>query len=620
MSDVRIGAEPLDEARYKFTVNHPVHGMGSGAYRFVSPEDAAGVPVAEAVLGVPGIAEVILSDRSVTVARSPGVEWCDLEDRVQYAISTAVTELNASQNAAVASQPMDDDTMYDVVAEIFRVDINPTVAQHGGAVELIDVQDATVVLRMMGGCQGVAWRTSRCGRVSRVLSSGRCRASRAFRTSPIIPLGQIPTSRQRRNSRRTGGEGEGEGDPAVPRLLLLLPTTTYRADDFVDAAASIGVALTVASEVPSSFQDRQPADFLTLDLDDPAAAAAAALEFAEQHPISAVVGVDDHTVVAAASISSELGLPSNSLSSVTAASSKAMQRKVLRECGVPVPNFGVHSAVDDPAVLASATAYPCVLKPVSLSASRGVIRADDPDEFLSAHERLIRIIKSAEAPDQRFLVEQFIPGPEFALEGLVVNGALHVLALFDKPDPLDGPFFEETIYVTPSRHDRCAQRSITHCAQRAVTALGLVRGPVHIELRFNEAGAWLIEMAARPIGGKCGRVLRFGEEGKISLETLILTQAMNTLVDIPPRESLAAGVMMIPIPRAGVLREVNGVEIARDQPGVKEVLISAHRGQELVPLPEGSRYLGFIFARGETPELVEAALRDAHASLDFEID
>jgi formate-dependent phosphoribosylglycinamide formyltransferase (GAR transformylase) len=401
--------------------------------------------------------------------------------------------------------------------------------------------------------------------------------------------------------------------------LLLLPTTTYRADGFVDAAIDLELDLTVASDVPSAFQDQLPADLLTLDLANSDAAVETVRAFAKQHPISAVVGVDDDTAVLAAVIGQALGLPSNLVSAASTARSKPLQRKMLCERGVPVPSFTVHALAEDPIEVASSTEYPCVLKPVSLSASRGVIRADNQEEFLSAHARLDAIVQSTRGAEQQFLVERYIAGPEFALEGLVVNGDLHVLALFDKPDPLVGPFFEETIYVTPSRLDEAVQESLTDCAGRAVAALGLVRGPVHIELRYNNEGPWLIEMAARPIGGKCGRVLRFGEQGESSLETLILRHAIDTAANIPPRELLAAGVMMIPIPRAGVLLGVEGVGAARSEPGVEEVLITAHRGQELVPLPEGSRYLGFIFARGETPAFAEAALRNAHDRLEVRI-
>jgi hypothetical protein len=259
------------------------------------------------------------------------------------------------------------------------------------------------------------------------------------------------------------------------------------------------------------------------------------------------------------------------------------------------------------------------LKPLRLSASRGVIRADNAAGFVAAHERLNAIVAGC---DTSFLVEEFIPGYEVALEGLLVNRRLHVLALFDKPDPLDGPFFEETIYVTPSRVPAGLQAAIVHCAERAARALGLVEGPIHAELRYNERGPWLIEIAARPIGGRCSAVLRFGsgERGagsNVSLEEIILRQALGMPIPSLQRERQAAGVMMIPIPGAGMLREVQGVAEAKAVPLVDDVQITAHPGEELVPFPEGSRYPGFIFARGDTPAAVEAALREAHSRLTF---
>ncbi len=408
-------------------------------------------------------------------------------------------------------------------------------------------------------------------------------------------------------------------EPLRPRLLLLLPTHTYRADEFVDAAKWLGFDLTVASEVPSTLEALRPTDLITLDLDDPESAVAGCKAFAAQCPLSAVIGPDDDTAVLAAMMSQELGLPSNPVAAVQAARSKILQREQLRDRGLPVPDFQVLELRDDPREVASAIPFPCVLKPTSLSASRGVIRANDPEEFVVAHARLRSILESVavtSGENDRYIVERYIPGAEFAIEGLIVNGGLHILAIFDKPDPLEGPFFEETIYVTPSRADAAVQNSLVDVAGRAAGALGLTTGPLHAELRHNEHGPWVIELAARPIGGKCGRVLRFGERGERALEAVVVAHAAGTLGEIPSRESRAAGVMMIPIPSAGVLERVGGVEAARRVPGVEEVLITAHRGQELVPLPEGSRYLGFIFARADTPELAESALRRAHGELD----
>ncbi len=404
----------------------------------------------------------------------------------------------------------------------------------------------------------------------------------------------------------------------MPRLLLLLPSTTYRTAAFVEAARRIGAELTVASEQPSTLEAANPAGLLTLDLQHPERAAEAALAFVRQHPIDAVVGVDDDSAVAAAAVAERLRLKGNPLHAAEAARDKHRQRQLLAEHGVPVPRFTRHLLDEDPQEIARSVAYPCVLKPLRLSASRGVIRADDPASFVAAHTRLKAILGSCDAA---FLVEDFVPGYEVALEGLLVNRRLHLLALFDKPDPLDGPFFEETIYVTPSRAPAGLQKAIAQCAERAARALGLVEGPVHAELRYNDRGPWLIELAARPIGGRCSAVLRFGDG--VSLEELILRQALGMPIPSLEREAVAAGVMMIPIPGAGVLREVRGVVESKAVPLVEDVQITAHPGERLVPFPEGSRYPGFIFARGArgaTPGAVEAALRESHRRLTFVLD
>jgi biotin carboxylase len=295
-------------------------------------------------------------------------------------------------------------------------------------------------------------------------------------------------------------------------------------------------------------------------------------------------------------------------------------RTLLRGDGVPVPPYALRSFDDDPVVEARRTAFPCVVKPLMLSASRGVIRADGEAQFVGAVRRLERILRTPEAAAdgeaaRQVLVEGFIPGREVALEGLLVKGDLHVLALFDKPDPLDGPFFEETIYVTPSRLPSTVQAEIAACTARAAQALGLRDGPVHAELRVNRHGPSVIEIAARSIGGLCSRTLRFGTG--LSLEELILRQALGMEIHSLERERRAVGVMMIPIPRAGVLKEVRGQTEARAVAGIDEVAITAHPGQDLVPLPEGASYPGFIFARAESPERVEAALREAHRRLEF---
>ncbi len=412
---------------------------------------------------------------------------------------------------------------------------------------------------------------------------------------------------------------------AGPRLLLLLPSTTYRATAFVEAARRLAVDLTVASDHRSVFAAEQPERLVTFDFSSPERAAAQAAAFAAGHPVAAVVGVDDDTAILAATIAERIGLPHNPVAATLAARDKHRQRELLARAGVPVPAFRLHRLAEDPGAVARAATYPCVLKPLCLSASRGVIRADSPQEFVAAHGVLSEILGEGEVAargeaSRQYLVEAFVPGPEFALEGLLVDGRLRVLALFDKPDPLDGPYFEETIYVTPSRLGGAAQRALAECAERAALAVGLRTGPVHVELRYNAAGPWLIELGARPIGGRCSQVLRFGEAPTVcSLEELLLRHALGLPVPTFERAAEAAGVMMIPVPGAGVLRAVRGVDAARSVGGIEDVVITAHVGQTLVPLPRGAQYPGFIFARGDAPADVESALRRAHACLSFDV-
>jgi biotin carboxylase len=409
----------------------------------------------------------------------------------------------------------------------------------------------------------------------------------------------------------------------MKRLLLLLPSTSYRASDFLIAAERLGVTVVVGSNERQALEAVVPGRTITLDFTDLKGSTEKGVAFAADHPIDAVVSADEDAVVLAARISEALSLPHNPISAVAAAKDKHRLRKVLTAASIPTPPAQLFSIDDPPETLSRKIFYPCVLKPTFLSASRGVIRANHPDEFVAAFYRLSRILKDPEvrriggAAAKRILVEDFVPGKEVALEGLLQDGHLSLLALFDKPDPLEGPFFEETIYVTPSRLPASVQEAISDCTGRAAAALGLKEGPIHAELRVNERGPWIIELAARSIGGLCSRALRFGVG--LTLEEIILRHAFGLPIESLERERPAAGVMMIPIPAAGTLLNYQGVEEAKKVPGIVDVKIMIHRKQKVLPLPEGRRYLGFIFARAPQPDQAEAALREAHQKLKFEI-
>jgi biotin carboxylase len=404
----------------------------------------------------------------------------------------------------------------------------------------------------------------------------------------------------------------------MPNVVLVLPRSGYRNEDFLAAARRLGLDVIAASDVCHQLADIWEEAPVALRFRDAQTAAEELARCVREREPLAVVGVDDLTALVAALAAENLGLPHNPVDGVAAARSKALSREKLRSAGLPVPRFEIvprDLAGAELEMLLSRSPYPCVVKPLVLSGSRGVIRANDAEGLRSALERVSALLRSPEVaqrrdPDlARVLVEEFVPGPEVALEGLLAGGHLHVLALFDKPDPLDGPYFEETLYVTPSRHPAPLQDSVAREVSRACAALGLCEGPIHAELRLSRVGPRILEVAARSIGGLCGRALRFGVG--MTLEELILRHALGTSAEPPPRESRAAGVLMLPIRQRGVLEEVRGIEEARRVPLIEDVTITAHEREELVPLPEGASYLGFAFARGETPEQVEAALREA---------
>ena len=401
------------------------------------------------------------------------------------------------------------------------------------------------------------------------------------------------------------------------RLLLLMSTRTYRSRAFMSAARRLGVEVVVGSEQRQALANRARSTTLTLDFRRPSHAADQIVRAARERPYTAVVGVDDDSVLIAAHAAARLGLRHNTVESVKAAQDKFRARKLLARADLPQPSFQRVSLNAEPRAAARRAPYPCVLKPLSLSASRGVIRANDPDEFVRAFQRIRELLASVGVGHRHLLVESFVAGPEVALEGLLADGDLRVLALFDKPDPLDGPYFEETLYVTPSRLSGAVQMAIQQTTAHAAAALGLREGPIHAELRMGEHGPCVVEVAPRSIGGLCSNTLRFGVDA--SLEELILRHAVGLEPGPVGRERVAAGVMMLPIPQAGILRTVRGRDAALEVPGVEDVSITIPVGQRLVPLPEGDRYLGFAFARAGTPEAVETALREAHRRLEFVI-
>ncbi len=408
----------------------------------------------------------------------------------------------------------------------------------------------------------------------------------------------------------------------MKRVLLLLPTTGYRNDDFLGAAKKLGVEIVaVANYCHQLAPSWGLPPIMALHFDRPEQAADTVLREINGHP-DAVLAVDDSGVELAALLAERLGLPGNSAHAVRQVRDKLAFRRLLRERGFLCPEFHHLPSGEDPRKLVPELKFPVVVKARRLSGSRGVIRADDSAALVRAVSwvRAIQSRADRDAQELGLIFEDFIPGREYALEGSLQRGELTTLALFDKPDPLDGPYFEETLYITPSRLPEALQDRIHQEVARACRVAELAAGPVHAEVRINDQGVWILEVAARSIGGLCGRVLTHSLG--MSLEELILRQVVAESLPIPlavAGESGAAGVMMIPIPRRGVYHGIEGLAAAQSVPGVTGVSITAEPGQIIAPPPDGASYLGFIFSRAASPAEAETALRSAHRRLHFDI-
>ena len=410
----------------------------------------------------------------------------------------------------------------------------------------------------------------------------------------------------------------------MSRLLILASKLGYQTRSFADAAKALGVDVVFASDRCHQLEDPWADGAIAVRFEDPEDAARRIVKQSLVRPVDGLIALGDRPTATAAYTARALGFPYNSPQSVENCRSKLRQREVLRDAGLPVPGFFSFRLDKRAEKILPRVQFPCVVKPLRLAASQGVIRANSPEEFQAAVTRIKDLLESPEVqvtrePElDRLLVERYIPGAEVAVEGLLTRGRLRILGVFDKPGPLEGPYFEESLYITPSRLPDEMYDRLLDCAERTVQALGLSHGPVHAEFRINDEGPWVLEAAARPIGGLCSRALRFGPE-RVFLEELLVRHALGMGGTDLDREDGASGVMMIPVPKTGVLEKVEGEEQARQTPGIEEVQITARLHDLIAAWPEGATYLGFLFAHGKSPAEVETALRLAHSQLKFEI-
>ena len=412
----------------------------------------------------------------------------------------------------------------------------------------------------------------------------------------------------------------------MPRVLLIAATTGYQIRSFGEAAERLDVELVLATDRCHVLDDPWRDNAIAIRFQDEVSAVEGIRTALTESPVSGVLAVGDRPALIAALTAEALELTGNPPNAVRIAGNKLLTRIRLEEAELPVPWFTAVHLDERVSDVAGRISFPCVVKPLAMSASRGVMRVDTLTQFEMAMDRISRLLGRSDVegwdPSHlTVLVEQYLPGREVAVEGVLTDGVLQTFAVFDKPDPLEGPFFEETIYVTPSVATDRTDREIRQAVSRSAVAFGLTDGPVHAECRIGTDGVVILEVAPRPIGGLCAKALRFLAPGgeTVSLEEVLLRQALAEPVSEYRREELASGVMMIPIPNDGLYKNVGGLESAGAVDYIEEIVITAQRDQRIRPLPEGGSYLGFIFARAERPAQVESALRSAHRCLEFEI-
>jgi hypothetical protein len=398
-----------------------------------------------------------------------------------------------------------------------------------------------------------------------------------------------------------------------PRALLIAPDRSYRTGAFVLAAQKLGVELVVASFGEACLASRSGG--LALNRKSQTDALDTISRAVAENPFAAILASDDETVGLAGVAAERNGLPGNSADAIKAQTSKIHFRRLCQSNETQCPEF---ISLDSKNLERGAPAgvhYPCVAKPAMLSASRGVIRCDNPGELSRALKRIHSLLYSeGKLGEDVVLVEDYIDGLEYAVDGLLKRGRLQVLAIFEKPGPMAGPFFEETIYLTPPRLSHKVTGQVIGSLEILCRKLGICEGALHAELRINSSGVWFLEIAGRTVGGRCGRILEF--QTGCSLEELVLANAARLPAAVGESTG-SSGVMMIPVTQGGVLRRVEGISAARREPGIVDVEIDVREGQILVPWPEGCAYPGFIFARAGTVADVERALRAAHRCLNF---
>ena len=384
----------------------------------------------------------------------------------------------------------------------------------------------------------------------------------------------------------------------MKKLLLVIPENSYKSNDFVVAAEKLGIdflIITDSEQVSSKFSDTVIINKFDAELNKN--------NLKKLKDVTHVLPVDHSALKFSGYLVDLLEVKGNKLESINLSMNKYESRKIFNSLLDIKVNNEIIKNIDDVNTFINKNGT-SVLKPIYGTASKSVLKINNVEKNKEQIEKLMQ-----DCFDQDLVIEEYIDGKEYALEGTIINSELKKIVIFDKPVEYKHPYFEESIYITPSELSSEAEKRVVSIVDKACKKIGLEDGPVHVEFKINENQIFIIEINPRMIGGLCSRCLSFGLF-KVSLEEIILHAFMNNELKNIELLNNYVGVLMIPTPKSGKFISINKEELEKI-PNISNVEITVPEGSDLLEPPYGDKYLGFAFSQGIDKKTVNESLLTA---------
>ena len=381
----------------------------------------------------------------------------------------------------------------------------------------------------------------------------------------------------------------------MKKLLLVIPENSYKSNDFVTSAEKLDLdflVITDSQQVSGQFSDTVIIHSFDEELEN---------DVKEKlQDVTHILPVDHSALKFSAYLVDLLKAKGNNTKSINTAMNKFESRKIFNSISEIKIQNAIVKKIEDIEIFINENGT-SVLKPIYGTASKSVIKVESFQENKAEVEKLMQ-----DCSDQDLIIEEFVDGSEYALEGNLINSELNKIVIFDKPINYKEPYFEESIYIAPTEIPDKTQKEIVNLIGKACKKLGLENGPVHVEFKIHNKEIFIIEINPRMIGGLCSRCLSFGLF-KTSLEEIALHAFLNNELKSIDLLSNFVGVLMIPTPISGKFISINKNEL-ESIPNVSGVEITVSENSNLLEPPFGDKYLGFVFSQGDSKEKVMESL------------